>query len=186
MIGLVNLSDNSETQVSSKDFLNAPLANVWIDVTDPSREELEIIAGRTSIPTDFLQLPESENFVNLRIEPEYGVINFLMVEEIFASKIFRPIVLAFSKDVLVTVVGKEGQSKFRIVKERMHKVKIDPPSLVAYFILDEIVDSHFMHLEKIEENTVNLEEEVLEKTGEDTLKNIFSLKARLVSFNKVL
>jgi len=186
MIRLINLSDNSETQVPMRDFHDTPLVNVWIEATDPTPEELGAIAEKTGIPADFLRLPESENLVNLRVEPEYGIVNFLIVKEIFAAKIFHPIVLAFSKDNLITVIGKEDQSKFKVVKDRMHKVRIDPPSLVAYYILDEIVEDHFIHLEEIEANTVSLEEEVLEETGKDILRKVFSLKANLVSFNKIL
>jgi magnesium transporter len=57
---------------------------------------------------------------------------------------------------------------------------------VTYFIIDEIVSDHFVHLEEIEEHTSNLEEEVVEKTSQDALKQIFSLKAKLISFNKTL
>ena len=111
MIELVNLSDDSETQVSLRDFLDAKLVNVWIQIANPSPEELRAIAEKTGIPADFLKLPESENFINLRIEPEYGLINFLIVEEIFTTRIFRPIVLAFSKNVLITVIKQEDHSK---------------------------------------------------------------------------
>ncbi len=68
----------------------------------------------------------------------------------------------------------------------MSKTKIDPPSQVIYFIIDEIVSSHFVQLEKIEELTSTLEEQVLEKTSGETLKNIFILKSNLIALNKIL
>ena len=59
MIELVNLSDDSETQLSLRDFLDAKLVNVWIQAANPSPEELRAIADKTSITADFLKLPES-------------------------------------------------------------------------------------------------------------------------------
>jgi Mg2+ and Co2+ transporter CorA len=49
-----------------------------------------------------------------------------------------------------------------LAKARMHKNKADAPSLVAYYFLDEIISDNFLHLEKFEEVTANLEEEILE------------------------
>ena len=68
----------------------------------------------------------------------------------------------------------------------MSKIKVDPPAQVAFFIIDEIVSGHFLQLEKLEELTAHLEEEVVEKTSPDTLKKIFNLKTKLVGFNKTL
>ena len=68
----------------------------------------------------------------------------------------------------------------------MSKPKIDPPSQVAYYILDEIVANHYVHIEKLENLTAKIEEEVVEKTSPDTLKHIFKLKTNMISFNKIL
>lgn len=186
MIRLVNLGDNSEAHILSKDVQNASLVNVWVDFVDPSVEELRAISDKTGVPLDFLQFPEYANFINLRLEPEYGVINFLIVKDIVSAKDLHPVVIVFSKETLITVTKKEDQRILSLARERMHKTKVDPPSLVGYYILDEIISDHFTQLERIEEQTVNLEEEVLKKTDQATVKRVFSLKSRLVSFNKIL
>jgi magnesium transporter len=68
----------------------------------------------------------------------------------------------------------------------MSKIKIDPPAQVLYFIIDEIVSSHFAQLEKLEDFSSRIEEEVVEKTTPDTLRKIFNLKTKLINFNKTL
>jgi magnesium transporter len=68
----------------------------------------------------------------------------------------------------------------------MSKTKIDPPSQVTYFIIDEIVASHYNQLEKLEGLTSRIEEEVVDKTKPETLKKIFKLKSNMISFNKML
>jgi magnesium transporter len=68
----------------------------------------------------------------------------------------------------------------------MSKAKADPPSQVVYFILDEIIANHYIHIEKLESLTAKIEEEVVEKTSSETLKRIFKLKTNMISFNKIL
>jgi magnesium transporter len=92
----------------------------------------------------------------------------------------------FSKTFLITVSKESSKPIMDLAKERMNKIKVDPPALVAYFIIDEIVSGHFSELQKIEELTAKIEEEVVEKTSADTLKKIFNLKSKLVNFNKTL
>jgi magnesium transporter len=109
-----------------------------------------------------------------------------VMQDIVSTKKVYPVVMAFSKDFLVTLAKKEVQSIVNYAKERMCKTKIDPPSQVAYFIIDEIVANHYVHIQKLENLTSGLEEEVVNRTSSATLKKIFSLKSKMISFNKIL
>jgi magnesium transporter len=186
MLALVDLADNSERQVTTADLETLQLNNGWLKLTDPTPEELSTVAEKSGIPLDLLELPKVSNFINLRIEPEYIVINFVVVKQIITAKEIQPIVIAFSKNSLITILKTADLPIINVVKQRMHKAKMDPPALVAYYILDEIIADHFVHLEKIEELTANLEEHVLGKADQATIKSIFRLKSRLVNFNKIL
>ena len=101
-----------------------------------------------------------------------------MIKDIASSKEVYPVVMAFSRNFLITVTKKEVQPIIDIAKERMSKTKIDPPAHVTYFIIDEIIANHFVHLQKIETLTAQIEEEVVEKTTPKTLKKIFNLKSK--------
>jgi len=186
MLLAVDLADNSERQISLAELKDLRVGKFWLELKEPTVEELAAVAEKSGISIDFLELPPVSNFINLRIEPEYVVINFVVVREILEDKKIDPLVVAFSKDLLVTVERQAGQGILGLVKTRMRKVKVDPPSLVAYYILDEIVATNFEHLEKIEDVTAETEEHVLGRPNQATLKEIFKLKSRLVSFNKVL
>lgn len=186
MIRSVRLSDNTEVEIKLEELQNLKLANVWLEIIDPTTDELKVVAEKSGIPLDFLKLPETGNIINLRLEPEFVVVNIVIVRDIFATKEGSPIIIAWSKDLLITI-GTSGDEKFfHLAKERMHASKVDPPSTVAYYVVDEIISDHFMHLEKVEDLTNSLEEEALEKTDPATVKRIFGLKARLTSFNKIL
>jgi magnesium transporter len=186
MILFIELGNNSEKPVTTETLAALPLKNVWLEVVDPTENELQAVSKATLIPIGFLRLPKSPDIVNLRFEEGFTVVNFLAMEEVVSSKKAHPLILAFSKDFLVTVAKKEVQQSINIVKERMSKTKIDPPGHVVYFIIDEVIASHYNHIEKLENLTSKLEEEVVEKTAPETLKRIFKLKSNMIRFNKIL
>jgi magnesium transporter len=186
MIRVVNLGDNSEREVQPQEVKDLSILNVWLEIVDPTENELLTISEKTQIPINFLRLPQTSDVVNLRLEPDYGIINFLFMQDVTSTKKAYPIVLAFSKNFLVTVAKKEIQPIINTAKERMSKTKIDPPSQVTYFVIDEIVANHYLQIEKLENLTAKMEEEVVEKTSSEILKKIFKLKSNMISFNKIL
>ncbi len=186
MIHAVNLDDNSERTVLPQEVKELALSNVWLELVDPVENELLAVSDATLIPVNFLKLPQTSDVVNLCLEPDYGIINFLFMQDVTSTKKAYPIVMAFSKNFLVTVAKKEIQPIINTAKERMSKTKIDPPSQVTYFIIDEIVANHYLQIEKLENLTAKMEEEVVEKTSSDILKKIFKLKSNMIRFNKIL
>jgi magnesium transporter len=186
MIRFIELGNNSEKPVTAETLSVFPLKNVWLEVVDPTDAELHAVSDATSIPIGFLRLSKSRDIVNLRFEEGFTVINFLAMEDVVSSKKASPLVLAFSKDFLVTIAKNEVQPSINITKERMSKTKIDPPAHVIYFIIDEVIANHYTHIEKLENLTSKMEEEVVEKTAPETLKHIFKLKSNLIRFNKIL
>jgi len=185
MINAINLGDNSETKIDSKSLQSLDLNNVWLEVVDPAEKELQDVADKIGLSKHFLELPKTD-IVNLRLEDTFSIVNFLVVEEITSNYKSQPMIFVSSKAFLITVSTESIKPIMDLAKERMNKMKVDPPAQVAYFIIDEIVSGHFGQLAKIEELTATIEEEVVEKSSPDTLKKIFNLKSKLVNFNKTL
>jgi magnesium transporter len=185
MIRIVNLGDNTERTIQPEEVKALSISNVWLELVDPTENELQAVSDATQVSINFLRLP-SDGYVNLRLEQGYGIINFLVMQDVVSTKKVYPVVMAFSKNFLVTVAKKEIQPIVNTAKERMNKAKVDPPSQVAYFIIDEIVVNHYIHIEKLEQLTAKIEEDVVEKTNSDILKRIFKLKSNMISFNKIL
>ncbi len=186
MLRLVSLADNEELEIKTKDLVRAKLPGIWLEVCDPTKQELEKVSEVTGIPVDFLSLPVSDNIVNLRFEPDFAAISFLIVHEVLDTRKINPFVLIFEKDFLVTVAKSADQNITELAKRRMDKVKVDNPSVVAFYLLDEIVSAHFELLEQIEDVAARFEEEVVEKTDQMLVKRILHAKSRLTNFNKVL
>jgi magnesium transporter len=186
MIRAINLGNNEEAVIQPENLQAQNLSNVWLELIDPTENELVAVSDATQVPVNFLRLPQTSGVVDLRLEQGYGIINFLFMQDVTSTKKAYPIVMVFSKNFLVTVAKKEIQPIINTAKERMSKKKIDPPAQVTYFIIDEIVANHYLQIEKLENLTAKMEEEVVEKTSPDTLKKIFKLKSNMISFNKIL
>ena len=186
MIRTLNLGNNSEKTIQLEEVKALSLSNVWLELTDPTENELQAVSDATQVPVNFLRLPQTTGVVDIRLEQDYGIINFLVLQDVVSTKKAYPVVMVFSKNFLITVTKKEVQPIVNTAKERMSKTKIDPPAQVTYFIIDEIVANHYMQIEKLENLTAKMEEEVVEKTSSDTLKKIFKLKSNMISFNKIL
>ncbi len=186
MINSIDLLSDSKKELKPEDLRNLRLTNVWLELEEPTKEELAAVSEKTDIPIDLLETKEINQSISLRWEQDFGVINFVAISEIITSKEIYPITIVFSKDFLITVGKKEYRKIIDLAKARMRKTKNDPPSIVAYYILDEMIDNNFSHLQKIEELTATLEEDVMEKADIGTIRRLFKLKSRMVSFNKIL
>jgi|YelNatPaOPRAMG01_1025707.scaffolds.fasta_scaffold44087_2 magnesium transporter len=186
MIRLVQLGNNSESTIHPQELQGQSLSNVWLELVEPTEDELQAVSHVTQVAVRFLRLPKTDGVVNLRLEQDYSIINFLVMQDVVSTKKAYPVIMVFSRNFLVTVACKEIQPTINIAKERMSKIKIDPPSQVTYFLIDEIVANHYDQLEKLEGLTSQIEEEVVEKTKPETLKRIFKLKSNMIRFNKTL
>lgn len=186
MICAVDLLHDSEIAIGLEELKGFKLKNSWLELQDPADSELEAVAEKTGIPQACLRTHEIAENISFRSDSTYGVINFVVVSDVVKSREVYPITIAFTADFLVTIEKKECKDIIDLAKARMSKGKIDTPALMMHHILDEIISHNFLHLEKIEACTTNLEEDILEKADGATIKELFALKSRMISFNKIL
>lgn len=186
VINSIDLFSDSEKELKPADLGKLKLANVWLQLVEPADEEFSAISEKVGIPVDLLEAKEVSESISLRWEQDFGIINFVVVSEIITSKEIHPIIIVFSKDFLITVEKKEYRKIVDLAKARMVKTRNDTPPIVTYYLLDEIIDHNFSHLQKLEELTSTLEEDVMEKADVATIRKLFRLKSRMVGFNKIL
>ncbi len=186
MILTINLGDNSAREIQPEELKRTNIENNWLELIDPKDEELQAVSESVQIPTNLLRLPQKGTVINLRLESGFSIITYAALKDDFTKAEVHPIIIAFSKNFLITITKKEVQSIIDLAKQRMSKTKIDPPAQVTYFIIDEIVANHFSLLESLDGQTSKIEEEVIEATSSGTLKKIFHIKSRLVKLNKIL
>jgi len=186
MLYAIDLLHDSEKAIDLEELKDCKLKNYWLELRDPTDNELAAVAEKTGIPQACFETPEIVENISFRSDSTYAVINFVVVSDVVKSRVVYPITIAFTADFLVTIENAEYKGIIDLAKARMSKGKIDTPALMVYNILDEIVSNNFVHLEKIEACTTNLEEDILEKADGATIKALFALKSRMISFNKIL
>jgi Mg2+ and Co2+ transporter CorA len=117
MIREIDLDDNSEKITDAKSLQTSDLRNVWLELADPTDEELEEVAAKIGLSKILLELPKSDDVINLRLEDDLVVINFVMLQDIVLTKEFYPIVIVFSKNFLLTVMKEVDQRAISTAKE---------------------------------------------------------------------
>ena len=75
------------------------------------------------------------------------------------------------------------EKDFEIHSGTIRKLKSD---YLAYSIIDAIVDSYFLVLEKIGDITENLEEELMQNPTPETMQTIQTLKRRMIALRKAI
>ncbi len=106
MIRTVNLDTNNQTEVTPTALKTLNLRNTWLELVETTKEEVECVSDKISVAQNFLDLPTSAGLVNLRLEDDFTVVNFVIIQDIIASKEVHPIVMILCKDFLVTVAKK--------------------------------------------------------------------------------
>ena len=184
MLRITSLLNNSESAIDVQALEKQQVRNYWIEVEDPADFEIETLSKKFDIPKDLLRPPKIKTYANLHLLESNAVLQFSSLDGLDAKNVLQ-ITICFSKDFLITISSKPLQA-VKKAKERLHRKKLDSPGYVVYSILDEISATYFEYLERVEDETGDVEEKLMENPDRATVKEIFKMKAKLISFNKLL
>lgn len=172
--------------------LNSKKSMVWVDCFNPSPKELKEICSYTKIPLGDLKetVDEEERPKVMDIE-NYSLIivraPLFGKDEILTTPIST--FLSKNKNNVITIRLKEIRAVERI-KDLMEKGKIKflekGIGSFVYKLLDEILNTYFNVLDKVDENIDKIEERVFEKPDRTTVEHIFETKKTLIYFHKAL
>jgi len=185
MLNLVDLVDKEEKSIAVDELKEAKLHNVWLDVKDPTDEEVMALAEKLDISKNLIKPTELPTFSSIRLVENMAIFYFSSFSGEFDLKALSSIAIVFSKTFIITV-RIENIEAFNKVKQSLHKSETDSPSYVLYVLLDEIIKSYFSYVETVDEKTSYLERIILEKPTEETLKEIVELKSKITTFNRLL
>ncbi|MBD3290171.1 magnesium/cobalt transporter CorA [candidate division KSB1 bacterium] len=95
--------------------------------------------------------------------------------------------IILGENYVITFQEREGDV-FNPVRERIRTGKIRTlkrkSDYLAYALVDAVVDNYFLILERMGESIEDLEEELLQDPGQRTLKQIYSLKNKMLLIRK--
>ena len=117
----------------------------------------------------------------------YIVLKMLYYEDKTNEIISEQFSIIFGQNFVISFQEKEGdifvpiRERIRTGKSRIRKMGSD---YLAYSLIDAIVDSYFIILEKLGENIEDVEEKMIANPTPETLRAIHRLKRKMISLRK--
>lgn len=130
------------------------------------------------------QMPKIEEYDNYT----FIVLKMLYYNEINKSIDVEQISICLGDNFVLTFQEEKEKDAFKHVKERLRlskgRIRKMGADYLAYSIIDSVVDSYFLILEKIGEKIELLEAEVLNEPSEKILNQIHVLKREMIFLRK--
>jgi len=117
----------------------------------------------------------------------YIVLKMIYYDDITNEIISEQVSIIFGQNFVISFQEKEGdvfnsiRERIRTGKGRIRKMGAD---YLAYSLIDAIVDSYFIILEKLGENIEDVEETMIANPTPETLHAIHRLKRKMISLRK--
>ena len=163
--------------------LAAAQGTVWIDIVDPSTDQLEKLA-------DILQLHELvvEDILarnqRARISVHDDFVHLVMFTLTLAKKHLRDreIDLVLGRRFLLSVHPSDWHpEKAHQLRDGLELAFSKGPDYLLWALVDSLVDSYFPLFDKIDERINDLEDRIVARADRATVNDIFQLKRDLVS-----
>jgi magnesium transporter len=156
----------------------------WFDVADPASPELDELAQRFGLHE--LQIEDCRHRPQRPKTEEHDHYIFTVLKHIHdAGELdFDDIDLFLGPDFLISVRSADAVV-IESVRARAAQEKVERLDRLFYMIVDQIVDGYQPVLDKLADETSEIEDLVLDHPDPETLARIFSLKRKLIEFRRV-
>lgn len=164
----------------------------WADIVNPTKKELKDISDKAKIPlNDLKSVLDEDERPKVSDLDNYSLIivrtPFIEKDEIRTTPV--SIFISKNKNNIITITLEEIKS-IQKIKNLIASKKIDMfdkgLSFFTYRLIDEILNSYFLILDKLEEKIDYIEDKVVEKPDNLTVSQIFSVKKTLIFFHRAL
>jgi len=156
----------------------------WFDIADPASPELDELARRFGLHE--LQIEDCRHRPQRPKAEEHDHYIFTVLKHMHdpADLEFDDVDVFFGPDFLISV-HRADSALIDAVRARAEQEHTDRLDRLFYMIIDKIVDAYQPVLDKIADDTADVEDVVLQKPDPEMLARIFTLKRKLVDFRRV-
>src|SRR4051794_11861389 len=155
----------------------------WFDIADPSLRELDDLAARFHLHE--LEIEDCRHRPQRAKLQEHADYQFCVAKKMQATRSFEDFDIFLGRDFIISVhIGCSDiveRVRERAVAEQNAGGRVDR---LFYMMLDEIVDDYLPILDRVAEETNDIENDVLEHPEPSMLRRIFELKRSLISFRR--
>ncbi len=186
MIWAVKYLKRDVKKVNFKD-LNFLREIAWIDVNNPTKEEIDALAGKTGISLgDIKDALDPRELPRIADKKSYSVIIFKAINQ-FSTV---PVGIFLGKKFVVTV-HREIVESVHLLKKNIHSdlgklIFKNGLSFLVYRLMLDIIKQFNTSLDKIGEEVDKIEDKILKHSSEEDLRNIFKYKKKLLFIRKAL
>ncbi|MDD2777708.1 MAG: magnesium/cobalt transporter CorA [Methanocellales archaeon] len=179
--------ENGVQRAKISDLKNIKNKQLWIDITNISEEEKELIQKTFELhPLTAEDLLNSnirvkvEEFPNYLFCVFYGIISLESIEMVELDYIIGDnfLITNHKKDI-------ESYNQLKNDKERVSELFKKGNVFLFHKLLDHEVDNYFPALEKIDDLIETIEEEIAQKTKPELLTRTLNLKRQIVEIKKI-
>ena len=160
---------------------------VWIDLVDPSREELEKLADilhlHHLIVEDILERNERAK-IEVSDEDVHVVMFSLALQEGHLEESEIDFVLG-KRFLLSSHLADWDPQHSHELRGGLGPILAKGPDFVLWAIVDDLVDSYFPLFDQVDEEIDGLEDLILGRTNRSTVERIFDLKRDLLTIRRV-
>lgn len=156
----------------------------WFDVADPASPELDELAARFGLHP--LQIEDCRHRPQRPKAEEHDRYIFTVLKHIHNQQEleFDDVDVFVGTDFLITV--RNGDCAwFDGVRTRAQQEGVNRIDRLFYLIVDQIVDGYQPVLDKLADDSADIEDAVLDHPDPEMLARIFSLKRKLVEFRRI-
>ena len=192
----ISLIEYNETHLREQELdrldkvllLKEESAVTWINIDGLHRTEIIEKAGEV-----FNLHPLTlEDIVNTGQSPkleDYGDYLFIVLKMLYYNESqneidVEQVSLCLGSRFLLTFQEEKGRDVFNPIRERIRsgkgRIRKMGPDYLAYSLIDAIVDSYFLILEKLGEKIETLEDRVVNQPSESVLQDIHELKREMI------
>ncbi len=160
----------------------------WLDLDNPSDEELGALGDRLKLhplsvddARAFHERPKLEQFETYAYLVLYGV----DPEAASGTRLLREVHMIISGDYVVTI-HHGAMAALADLRKRTAETPLRTEQFMIYKVLDAVIGTFIPVLQKTDDDIDEIEEQVIAKPDEESLRRIFGLKRDLVAMRRVV
>jgi len=172
------------------DLIAEPANTVWLDALDPSREEMDLLAGEFGFhPLAIEDYFAPHHRPKVDEYPGYFFIVTHSVSYVSDSVEVKPLELDLfvGRNYVVTMHREPLAVLERVADtwQRNPRLLADGTGMLLYDILDGLVDSYFPVLDEVDDQLDDIEDDIFKQGSRKSAEQIFKLKRSLLVLRRM-
>jgi magnesium transporter len=160
----------------------------WHDIRDPNDKLLDQLAAKYNLHQLHVEDCRNRN-QNAKVEPQNGYL-FVVLKPVDMGKDYAltasDLDFFIGRDFLITVQEGACRAVTEMLDRTHSTADLLRPDQLFYRIADQLIDSYFPLLDRINDRTDELEDEVLAYPQPEVLEQIFDMKRSLIQMRRIM